>query len=158
MIMPSTPSNGILITIIGVLVSAPFFIWAYILYRRQQRYASSAKSLVLTPHSWAIGLSGMTRYPKEPENEAWLRMEVSVNAIDKPIDTLDVIIDGKTIPANHWHGKNVSAFTVYFKVTEWHWKGKHQVELISKVCNDTSSSGRFPIDFDAEPGGFPRYL
>jgi heme/copper-type cytochrome/quinol oxidase subunit 2 len=122
------------------------------------RKKESQKSLVLTPHAWAIGLSGMTGYPDEPRNEAWLRLEVSVNAIDKPIDTLDLIIDSKTIPANHWHGKNVTAFTVYFKVTEWHWKGEYQVELIAKVGNNMPSSGRFPIDFNAEPGGFPRYL
>lgn len=35
MIIPSTPQNGILITIIGVMVSAPFFIKAYKLYKRQ---------------------------------------------------------------------------------------------------------------------------
>ena len=67
------------------------------------------------------------------ENATWLLLEVSVNAIDKPIDTLDVIIDGKTIPANHWHGKIVTAFNVYFNVTEWQYKGKNQVELIAYV-------------------------
>lgn len=40
MIIPSTPHNGILITALGVLVSAPFFRWAYILYRRQRRDVS----------------------------------------------------------------------------------------------------------------------
>jgi len=34
MIIPSTPHNGILITILGVAVSTPFFIWAFVLYRR----------------------------------------------------------------------------------------------------------------------------
>ncbi len=82
------------------------------------RKKESQKSLILTPHTYAIGLSGMTGYPTEPENAAWLLLGVSVNAIDKPIDTLDLIIDGKAIPANHWHGKNVTAFNVYFNVTE----------------------------------------
>jgi hypothetical protein len=35
------------------------------------RKKESQKSLVLTPHAWAIGLSGMTGYPDEPRNEAW---------------------------------------------------------------------------------------
>jgi len=35
MVIPSTPHNGILITIVGLIISAPFFIWAYILYKRQ---------------------------------------------------------------------------------------------------------------------------
>jgi len=38
MIISSTPQNGIRITLIGVFVSILFFIWAYILYRRQQRH------------------------------------------------------------------------------------------------------------------------
>lgn len=37
MIIPSTPHNGILITIVGCLIAAPFFIWAYIIYRRQKQ-------------------------------------------------------------------------------------------------------------------------
>jgi hypothetical protein len=36
MIIPSTPYNGVLIIIIGIVVSAPFFIWAYKLYRHQK--------------------------------------------------------------------------------------------------------------------------
>jgi hypothetical protein len=35
MIIPSTPHNGILITIMGCIIAAPFFIWASILHRRQ---------------------------------------------------------------------------------------------------------------------------
>jgi hypothetical protein len=37
MIITPTFHNGILITIIGVFVSAPFFIWAYKLYRHQKK-------------------------------------------------------------------------------------------------------------------------
>lgn len=37
MIFPSTPHNGIIITIVGVGLSIPFFTWAYILFKRQQR-------------------------------------------------------------------------------------------------------------------------
>jgi hypothetical protein len=36
MIFPSTPHNGVIITIIGLIISAPFFIGAYILYRSQK--------------------------------------------------------------------------------------------------------------------------
>ena len=37
MIFPSTPHNGIIITVVGILVSAPFFIWGFVLYKKQQR-------------------------------------------------------------------------------------------------------------------------
>jgi hypothetical protein len=110
------------------------------------------KSLVPTPHTYAIGLSGMTGYPKEPENADWLCFEVAVNPIDKPIDKLDLLIDDKKIPANHWPGKNVASFNVYFNVTEWRWKGKNQVELIAYVEGKGYSSGRITIDFNIEPG------
>jgi hypothetical protein len=121
-----------------------------------KRKKESRKTLILTPLAWAIGLSGMTGYPKEPKDEAWLHLEVSVNVIDKPIDTLDLIIDSKPIPANQWHGKIVTAFHVYFKVTEWQWKGKNQVELVAHVGGELYSSGRVTIDFSVEPGGFTR--
>ena len=38
MIFPSTPHNGIAITVIGAVLTAPLFIRAFILYRRQQGY------------------------------------------------------------------------------------------------------------------------
>ena len=116
------------------------------------RKKESQQTLVLTVRSWAIGLTGMTGYPKEPENAAWLLLDVSVNAIERPIDTLDVIIDGKTIPANHWHGKIVTSFHVCFNVTEWWMKGKNQVELIAYVGDKMHRSGRKNIDFNVEPG------
>ena len=112
------------------------------------------KSLILTPNTSTIGLSGMTGLPDKPLNALWLCLGVSVSAIDKPIDTLDLIIDGKPpTPANNWPGKNVTAFHVDFNVTEWRMKGEKQVELIAKVGNNTTSSGRFPIDFNREPSG-----
>jgi len=95
----------------------------------------------------------MTGYPIEPENAARLLLEVSVNAIDKPIDTLDLIIYGKTISANRWLGKIVTAFNVYFNVTEGQYKGNNQVGLIAKVGGNPHSSGRIPIDFDVEVWG-----
>jgi len=134
--------------IVGILgILAVFFLIIGI------RKKESQKSLILTPHTWAIGLSGMTGYPDEPENAAWLLLEVSVNAIDKPIDKLDLIIDGKPIPANYWPGKNVTAFNVYFNVTEWQWKGKNQVELIAYIGDKMQTSARIPIDFNVEPWG-----
>ena len=143
---------------VGWLIVGILGILAVLLFIIGVRKKESQKSLILTLQAWAIGLSGMTGYPVEPRNEAWLRLNVSVNVIDKPIDTLDLIIDGKPIPANQWHGKIVTAFHVYFEVTEWHWKGKNQVELIAHVGGKPHSSGRVTIDFNAEPGGFPRYL
>ena len=109
--------------IVGVLVvlALRFFIIGI-------RKKEGQKSLILTPHTSAIGLSGMTGLPDKPLNALWLCLGVSVNAIDKPIDTLDLIIDGKPpIPANHWPGKNVTAFHVDFNVTEWRMKGEKQV-------------------------------
>ena len=114
------------------------------------------QSLVLTIHTWAVGHSGMTGYPKEPENAFWLYLGVAVNPISQPIDTLDILIDGETIPANHWSGRNVAAFNVYFNVTEWYRKGEKQVELIAKVGGKEHSSGRISIDFDVE--AFGRHL
>lgn len=121
-----------------------------------QRKKENQQSLVLTPHTYAIGLSDMTGYPKEPENAAWLLLEVAVNAIGNAIDTLDLIIDGKTIPADHWSGKIVTAFNVYFNVTEWQYKGKNQVELIAHVGDKMYRSGRITIDFNVEPWGSHR--
>jgi hypothetical protein len=127
-----------------------------LIIKHQNNRNKEQSVLVLTPHAWAIGLSGMTGYPNEPENAAWLLLDVSVNAIDKPINTLDLIIDGKTIPANHWPGKNVTAFNVYFNVTEWQYKGKNQVELIAYVGDKMYRSGRITVDFNVEVWGSHR--
>jgi hypothetical protein len=117
------------------------------------------QSLVLTPHTYAIGLSGMTGYPNKPDGAYWLRLEASVNAAyNKPIDTLDLLIGAATIHANSWPRRKVAAFTVYFNVTDWKWKGEIQVELQARIQSAVHSAGRINIDFNAEPGGFPQYL
>lgn len=36
MIIPSTPYNGVIIIIVGIAVSVPLFVWAYMSYRRQK--------------------------------------------------------------------------------------------------------------------------
>jgi len=123
---------------------------------QRDKALGAEQSLVLTPHTYAIGLSGMTGYPDEPDNADWLCLEVAVNPIYKPIDTLDLLIDSETIHANHWLGKNVAAFNAYFNVTEWRWKGKNQVELIANVDNKMHRSGRINIDFDVEAWGSHR--
>lgn len=161
------------ILVVGFLVSAFLYWYGYIRYRNQKSEVkrntpdigygiqpksydkrdviiNNDESLVLTPHQYAIGLSGMTGYPDEPANAYWLCLEVAVHPSNKPIDTLDLLIDYKPIPANDWPGKNVAAFNVYFEVTGWKWKGKNQVELIA---NKKHSSGRIPIDFNVEPSG-----
>jgi hypothetical protein len=46
--IPSSPHNGILITIIGILVSAPFLIWALVLYERQRKIEKQTESIKLT--------------------------------------------------------------------------------------------------------------
>lgn len=114
------------------------------------------KSIILTPHTYSIGLSGMTGYPKEPKSVYWLCLEVAVNPITKPIDTLDLIIDGENIPVNNWPGKNVTAFNAYFNVTKWYFQGEHKVELIASISDKKYSSGRISIDFNAELFGSHR--
>jgi len=116
------------------------------------------QSLALTPHEYAIGLTGMTGYPIEPDNTDWLHLKVAVNYIGKPIDTLDLLIGSETIPVNNWHRENKVVFDVYFNITEWRLKGKNQVELIAHVGNKKHSSGRINIDFDIEPGGLGRRI
>lgn len=113
-------------------------------------------TLVLTPHTYAIGLSGMTGYPDKSDNAYWLCLEVTVHPSSKPIDTLDLLIGATTIPANDWPGKNVAAFSVYFNVTDWKWKGEIQVELQARIQGVVHSSVRIPIDFNVEPGGSHR--
>ena len=140
-----------------LLLIIPFIAFHKVRVQRD-KVLEAQQSLILTPHSWAIGLSGMTDYPNKPENAYWLRLQVSANAIDKPIDTLDLIIDGKTIPANQWQGKIATSFTVYFNVTDWKWKGKIQVDLQARIKGDVRSLVRVPVDFNVEPGGLPRYL
>lgn len=138
-----------------VLLIIPFIAFHKVRVLRDEALRAE-RALVLTPHTYAIGLSDMTGYPDEPDNADWLCLEVAVNPINKPIDTLDLIIDEKTIPANHCPGKIVTAFSVYFNVTEWRWKGENQVELIAHVGGKTHSSGRITIDFDVELGGSHR--
>ena len=36
MIFPSTPHLGVLLTVIGIVISAPLFYWAYVLYKHQK--------------------------------------------------------------------------------------------------------------------------
>ncbi len=121
--------------------------------RKQLSGITNEESLVLTPHTYAIGLSGMTGYPEKPDNADWLCLEVAVKPISKPIDTLDLLIEEQTIHANRWTGKNVAAFRVYFNVTGWKWKGEIQVELQARIEGAVRSSVRIPIDFDVEHFG-----
>jgi len=133
------------------LLIIPFIAFHKVRVQRDKA-PGAEQSLVITPHTYAFGLSGMTGYPDEPDNAYWLCLEVSVNPIDKPIDTLDLLIGEKKVPANHWLGKNVAAFNAYFNITEWRWKGKNQVELIAYVGDKMHRSGRENIDFNVEPG------
>ncbi len=137
------------------LLIIPFIAFHRVRVQRD-KVLEAEQSLVLTPHAYAIGLSGMTGYPDEPDNADWLCLEVTVNPINKPIDTLDLLIDSEIIHANHWPCKNVAAFNAYFKITGWRWKGKNQVELIANVGNKKYSSGRINIDFNVEVWGSHR--
>jgi len=111
---------------------------------------------IFTPHKYAIGLSGMTGYPSKPDNAKWLCLEIAVNPINELITTLDLLIDSKTVHANHLPCSVVSAFNAYFNVSEWRWKGGKQVELISKAGSETQSSVIINIDFNVELFGSHR--
>lgn len=133
------------------LLIIPFIAFHKVRVQRDKALGTE-QSLVLTPHTYAIGLSGMTGYPDEPDNASWLCLEVSVNPVDKPIDKLDLLIGDESIPTNHWPRENVAAFHAYFNITEWRWKGENQVELIAYVGDKMHSSGRKNIDFNVDPG------
>ena len=59
----------LLLTMIGFIIGAIFIIIGIIGWIKSRRnktiFNNYDKSLVLTPHAWAIGLSGMTGYPKK---------------------------------------------------------------------------------------------
>jgi len=156
-VMPGNTSWIPSVTIWGIALL--WLIGAFIYWfknRHKPQIEQAEQSLVLTPHTYAIGLSGMTGYPDKPDNAYWLCLEVTVHPSSKPIDTLDLLIGSETIPANDWPGKNVAAFSIYFKVTDWKWKGEIQVELQACIQGAVHSSGRIPIDFNVEPGGSHR--
>ena len=134
-----------------ILLLVGFFIASFLTYFHDIKGVHNNKQLlVLTPRTYEIGFSGYSEYPKKPDNADWLCLDVAVNPIDKPIDALDLLIDDKKIPANHWPGKNVAAFYAYFNITEWKREGNHQVELIAYVGDKRHRSGRKTIDFSVE--------
>jgi len=159
-------SNQLKIQIRELIPDWPGYIWiillfviyalmilesAYRVYKKVERIKAD-KSLVITPLSYSIGPTGMPGYPKEPDQAYWLCLEVFVNPIDKPIDSIELLIDGVEIPASNWPGIYVAAFNACFNITEWRWKGQNQIELIANVGKDKFSSGKVTIDFDIEPG------
>lgn len=133
---------------IGVLsiFIAQFLVFHKVRVQRDEALGAE-QSLVLTPRVYAFGVSGMTDYPDEPDNADWLYFDVAVNPIKKPVDTLDLLIDGEPIPVDNWTREIVTGFHAYFNVTRWRWQGEHQVELIAKVGGKEHSSGRRNIDF-----------
>src|SRR4030042_1210496 len=100
-------------------------------------------------HAYEFGLSGYREYPKEPNEVWWLNLEISIDRINRPIDILDLVIEGEPIhvnlPCNFSH-----IFHGYFNVSKWRDTSKHQVELRAKVGNEPISSGRKLIDFNME--------
>ncbi len=140
-----------------VLAISGFVIAQFLAFHKvrleRDRALEAEKPLIITPHKYAIGLSGMTEYPQEPEGRYWLCLEVAVAPNDKSIDKLDLLLGEETIPVNYWPGKNVATFNAYFDVTNWKGKGKAQVELVAYAGGKSYSSGRVTIDFDIEPGG-----
>jgi hypothetical protein len=103
-------------------------------------------------HAYGFGLSGYRGYPKEPDESWWLNLEISIDRINRPIDTLDLVIEGEYIPVN-LPCKFSHIFHGYFKVSKWRHTGEHQIELIAKAGNEPISSGRKSIDFNMEPFG-----
>ena len=142
-----------IILLFGGLAIAPFLAFHKVRVQRDKALETE-KSLIITPHTWAIGLSGMTGFPKEPENADWLWFGVNVNPINRPIDKLDLLIGNEQpVPADHCPRGIVASLNVYFNVTKWRWMGKHQAELIAYIGGKQYSSGRIEIDFNVEPFG-----
>ncbi len=114
---------------------------------------SDEQVLVITLQAYAIGLSGMTGYPKKPRNKRWLCLEGIVYPGDSFIETLDLLLDGQTIHANDWPGKSVAALRVQFDVSGWERAGQKQIELVARVRGIPHRLGREHVDFDVEPFG-----
>ena len=114
-------------------------------------FEEQKKSLIPTIdfHTYEFGLSGYKRYPKEPNEVWWLKLEISIDHINRSIDTLDLVIEGESIPVN-LPCKFSHIFHGYFNVSKWRDTSKHQVELRAKVGNEPISSGRKLIDFNME--------
>jgi len=153
------PESGgwIPIAIVGALWLVCNAIFFYIVFKSKILH----KTLILTPQSWAIGLSNMTGYPKAPDNEYWLRFVVDMySTYNKPIDKMELHIDDrgdKCISANSLPEEVSGAFAVYFNVTGWMQKGIIPVTLCAYIDGFVRSSVSKKIDFNAEPGGFPCY-
>lgn len=103
-------------------------------------------------HEYGFGLSGYREYPKETNEGWWLNLEISIDQINRSIDTLDLVIEGEYIPVN-LPCKFSHIFHGYFKVSKWRYTGEHQIELIAKMGNESINSGRKSIDFNMEPFG-----
>jgi len=91
MIIPSTPQNGIVITIIGVVVSIPFFIKAYRLYKRQRVMPQPLEESV---HLNLIGtLTAMHRRLIELQKEKAAYTKFSFEVFKKVLPTLAYRLD-----------------------------------------------------------------
>ncbi len=112
-------------------------------------------SLIITLNAWGIGITGHRGYPSKQTDETWwLRLETSVDSAGRPIDRMDLVIDdNKPIPAHNWTRQVESHFNLHFDISEWRYKGTHQIELVA-YCGDTvSRTVKKPVDFDMEPFG-----
>jgi hypothetical protein len=141
--------------IVGWPIAVILFIGAILLFIIGIRKKEGQKEFLVPTidfHAWAFGISGYRGYPKEPDEKWWLNLEISANLRGRPIDTLDLVIEGDYIHVN-LPCKFGGIFNAYFEVTKWRDTGKHQVELIAKVGNELISSGRKTIPFDMEPFG-----
>ena len=115
--------------------------------------ARTERSYGITLQTYGVGLSGMTNYPKEPQNKRWLCLEGIVYPGDTYIETLDLLLDGEIIHAHDWSGKKGAALRVQFDVSRWTMAGQKQVELVTRVRDKTHKLGRKNLDFDVEPSG-----
>src|SRR4030042_7220562 len=63
------------------LLVIPFIAFHKVRVQRDKALGTE-QSLILTPRTYAIGLSGQTDYPDKPDGAYWLRLDISTNAIN----------------------------------------------------------------------------
>ena len=107
--------------------------------------------VVLSVTDYEIGIAGYRGYPDKPVGAAMLCLWVVISPACTPINKIDLLVgNSPPIPSINWTGKPEAAFRVLFDVSEWHYKGKEQVELVVKAGSYTHRSDKKLIDFCME--------
>ncbi len=162
MLIPSTFPNGILITIIGLVISIPFFIWAFILYRRQQTDGYSSR----------LRQNGITRayivvshrdYRFETDENGSLQLlflpRIEANPAVR-VEDIKVEINGERHPTD-WQPMDESrageigcyTYTDVLKIKP----GVYQARIIAIINNMEHPSDLFTVDYRQSTLGKPNY-